>query len=374
MSNAYVLYGWHLSYFSGKVRCYLQHNHVAFADTPVDFWTLTRRIKPRFGIPVMPVVVTPKGEWLQDSSAIIDRLEKELADRSVIPAAPVQRFAAYLLETWGDEWWMPIAMHTRWSYPENYALFEQDAGQALLPRFPRIMQRMAVAHVARLLRSYLPRVGIVPEQFAIMDGWTARTLDQLEAHFASNAYLLGSKPTIGDFGLIGPMYGHLGRDPWPRRELIAPRPHLRAWIDRMANVAPPDLRDLPQDDSLPASLTPILRLIVDEFLPMAEAINVEVAKEVAKTPGSVSRQPLLPRGLGPITHPMGDARFQRTALPFTLWKMQRVLDVYAAMTPAEQRAVRAWLKTLGGERLLDMKIPRLRRVGVLVGLDEERAA
>ena len=204
----------------------------------------------------------------------------------------------------------------------------------------------------------------------MMDGWTVRTLDLLEAHFTDNAYLLGSKPTLGDFGLIGPMYGHLGRDPWPRRELIAPRPHLRAWIDRMAQMPPPDIGDLPQHDELPASLAPILRLIIDEFLPMAEAIGVELAK----AQHSASRQQLLPRGLGPITHPMGNARFERSALPFTLWKMQRLLDVYAAMTQVEQRAVRMWLKTLGGERLLDMKIPRLHRVGVLVGLDEEKAA
>ncbi len=370
MSNAYVLYGWHLSYFAGKVRCYLQHKNIPFADTQVDFWTLTRRIKRRFGIPVMPVVVTPMNEWLQDSSAIIDRLEHEFPDRSVIPASPVQRFAAYLLETWGDEWWMPIAMHTRWSYPENYALFEHDAGQALLPRFPRLVQRLAVAYVARLLRSYLPRVGIVPAQFAMMDGWTVRTLDLLEGHFTANAYLLGDRPTIGDFGLIGPMYGHLGRDPWPRRELIAPRPHLRAWIDRMARMPPPHIGGLPPDDGLPASLAPVLRLIVDEFLPMAEAINAELAKAI----GSASRQQLIPRGLGPIPHPMGNARFERSALPFTLWKMQRLLDVHAAMAPVEQQAVRVWLKTLGGERLLDMKIPRLRRVGVLVGLDKEKAA
>lgn len=368
MSNSYVLYGWHLSYYAGKVRCYLQHKRIPFADAAVDFWTLTWRIKRRFGIPVMPVVVTPQGEWLQDSSAIIDRLEQEISDRSVIPLSPVQRFAAYLLETWGDEWWMPIAMHTRWSYPENYALFERDAGQALLPRFPKFLQRRAVARVAGLLRSYLPRVGIVPEQFAMMDGWTARTLDHLDAHFKVNAYLLGAKPTIGDFGLIGPMYGHLGRDPWPSRELISPRPHLRAWIDRMAQSPSPDIGNLPEDDSLPSSLAPVLRLIIDEFLPMAEAINVELAKAPAAIPG----QQLLPRGLGPIFHPMGNARFQRSALPFTLWKMQRLLDVYAAMTPVEQHAVRAWLKTLGGERLLDMKIPRLRREGVLVGLTRER--
>jgi glutathione S-transferase len=369
MSSAFVLYGWHLSYFSGKVRCYLQHKSIPFVDAPVDFWTLTRHIRRRFGIPVMPVVVSARGEWLQDSSAILDRLERDYPDRSVIPASPVQRFAAYLLETWGDEWWIPIAMHTRWSYPENYPLFEQEAGQALLPRFPKFLQRFAVARVASLLRAYLPRVGIVPGQFPVMDGWTARTLDLLDAHFAGSKYLFGGRPTIGDFGLIGPMYGHLGRDPWPKRELIGRRVHLRAWIDRMAQMPPPAIDALPADDSLPASLAPVLRLIIDEFLPMVEAIH----RETIKALDFGEPQRLLPRGLGMISHPMGNGRFERTALPFVVWKMQRLLDVYAAMTDDEQRAVRAWLKTLGGERLLDMKIPRLRRVGVLVGLEEKAA-
>jgi glutathione S-transferase len=369
MSNTYTLYGWHLSYFSGKLRCYLQHKKIPFADVPVDFWTLSQRIRRRFGIPVMPVVVSPKGEWLQDTSAIIDRLEGEFPDRSVVPSQPVQRFASYLLETWGDEWWIPIAMHTRWSYPENYPLFEHDAGQALLPRFPVFMQRFAVARVAGMLRSYLPRVGIVPEQFAIMEGWTARVLDLLDAHFASNAYLLGNRATIGDFGLIGPMYGHLGRDPWPKRELIAPRVHLRAWIDRMAQMPPPHVGELPADDVLPVSLTLLLRVIIDEFLPMVEAINDETDKALKQTASGAT----LPRGLGLISHPMGNGRFQRTALPFALWKIQRLLDVYACMTPTERKAVRAWLKSLAGERLLDMKIPRLRRVGVLVGLEERVA-
>ena len=367
MTKTYVLYGWHLSYFAGKMRCYLQHKQIPFVDTPVDYWTLTRRIKKRFGLPVMPVVVTPAGEWLQDTSAMIDRLELEFPDRAVIPEPPVQRFAAYLLETWGDEWWMPIAMHTRWSYPENYAMFEREAGQALLPRLPRFFQRRAVAQVARLLRSYLPRVGIVPAQFAMMDNWTTSTLDHLDQHFAHHRYLLGDRPTLADFGLIGPMYGHLGRDPWPKRELIAPRQNLRAWIDRMAQMPPAEIGVLPVHDTLPPTLTPIFRLIIDEFLPMAEAINVEMAKALNSAP----RHELLPRGLGPISHPMGNARFERGAITFTLWKMQRLLDVYAAMPPAAQTTVRDWLTTLGGQRLLDMKIPRLRRFGVQVGLNED---
>lgn len=370
MSSPCILYGWHLSYFSGKVRCYLQHKNIPFSDVPVDFWTLMRPIRRQFGIAIMPVVVATDGEWLQDSSVIIDRFEKQFPERSVIPVAPVQRFASYLLEMWGDEWWVPIAMHTRWSYPENYALFEREAGQALLPGFPRFMQRLAVARVASRLRGYLPRVGVVPGQLAIMDGWTARTLDLLDAHFAGSAYLLGDRPTIGDFGLIGPMYAHLGRDPWPRRELIAPRLHLRAWIVRMAQTPPPAVGELPADGSLPATLAPLLRLIAGEFLPMVEAIYAK-ATEAFQT---ASPGVLLSRGLGPIRHPMGNASFERTAMPFVLWKMQRLLDVYRSMAPTEQQAVRAWLESLGGGRLLDIKIPRLRRVGVLVGPEEKRAA
>jgi hypothetical protein len=103
---------------------------------------------------------------------------------------------------------------------------------------------------------------------------------------------------------------------------------------------------------------------------MVEAINAEMSKALRPA----APRALLPRGLGLITHPMGNGRFQRTALPFAIWKVQRLLDVHASMTPDEQQAVRTWLKSLGGERLLDMKIPRLRRVGVLVGPEEEKAA
>jgi len=34
-------------------------------------------------------------------------------------------------------------------------------------------------------------------------------LDALNSHFKHYPYLLGWKPYIGDFGLLGPMYAHL---------------------------------------------------------------------------------------------------------------------------------------------------------------------
>ena len=74
----------------------------------------------------------------------------------------------------------------------------------------------------------------------------------------------------------------------------------------------------------------------------------------------------LPRGLGEVAFPMGAGTFRRAALPYTLWMVQRSLDVYRRMTPAEQQQVRGWVRTVGGERWLELDIPRLRRVGLCV--------
>jgi glutathione S-transferase len=358
-----TLYGWHLSYFTGKVLCYLRYKQILFVDQPVSLLTLVWRIKRKTGAAVMPVLRTPAGEWIQDSSIIMDRMEAVYPKRPVVPPTPVQRFASSLMEAWGDEWWIPMAMYTRWTHPENDALFEKEAGNSLLPHFPAFVQRRAAAYVASTLRGYLPSVGVRPEQYALMDGWMARMLDLLDAHFAQQPYLFGDRPGVGDFGLVGSMYGHLGRDPWPARQLIAPRLHLRAWIDRMAH--PVDTASHGQwlaGDHIAPTLAAIFRILFKEFLPMLEGINRQVK---AALPGLVPGK-ALPRGLDDVEMPMGEGRFRRLAMPYTLWMAQRTQDVYRTMNEQEQAQVRDWLVSVGGSHFLELDIPRLRRSGLRV--------
>lgn len=369
MSDVYTLYGWHLSYFTGKALCYLRYKQVPHRHQAVDMVTLMWRIRRQTGAAVMPVLVTPQGEWINDSSRIIDHLETRMPGPSIHPDTPVQRFASYLMEAWGDEWWIPLAMHTRWTYPENYALFEREAGPALLPFMPGFVQRRAVRRVASTLRGMLPAVGVRPGQLAVMDSWMAGMLDRLNAHFAQHRFLFGDRPTLGDFGLVGSMYGHLGRDPWPARELVAPRPHLRAWIDRMARpeqsagaAGAPALRA--QDQILP-TLTPVFQAIAREFVPLLHGINEQVRARLADGPPDQ----LLPRRLGDVEVPMGAGRLRRAALPYSLWMAQRTLDVYRGMHPLAQQQVRAWLASIGGEPLLALDIPRLRLHGVRVAVE-----
>ena len=364
MARPYILYGWHLSYFTGKARCYLKYKGLPFVDQEVSLYTLAWRIPRKTGVQVMPVLRTPADEWIQDTHLIIDRIEAEVPERSVIPDAPWQRWLAYLLEAWADEWWVPIAMHTRWSYPENYALFQHDAGRALLPGFPRFVQRKAVDRIARYLRSMLPAVGIRPEQNAVLEAWAHAMMAQLDTHFAAHSYLLGGRPTLADFGLVGTMYGHLGRDPWPKREMVARYPHLRAWIERMA--APPDRRmgALFPDDEIPPTLLPIVRQVVHECVPWFDGIAAEITRLQAERPGRFPPGKPLHRRLGDITLRTGQGDFKRAALPFTLWLAQRPREAFAAMDAAGQGRVRAQLQTLGGEALLDRPWPALQRHGL----------
>lgn len=363
MSKPHVLHGWHLSYYSGKTRAYLRYKNIPFDDHAVDAITLMRRIPARTGATVMPVVVTPDGEWLQDTTHIVDVLEQKFPDAPVLPATPRQRFVAELLEMWADEWWIPTAMHYRWSFPENYVLFEADAGDALLPGFPRFAKNRLVAYVASKLRGYLPSVGVVPAQFVTMERWTEAMLDALDQHFTSLPFLLGSKPSIADFALLGPLYGHLGRDPYPKRTLLDPRPHLQAWVERM-NAPKPGAGEFLAGDEIPVTLRPLFNALFGEFWPMLAGIRDEVGKALATLPPQRKR---LPRALGTIEFPMGAARFRRDAMPYTLWMFQQIQDHYAQLDGTARASVDAWLHEHNAADAMKLEVGvRLKRAGLHV--------
>lgn len=368
MRKPYILHGWHLSYFAGKTRAYLRYKGLPFVDHPVDALNLLWRIPRKTGAKVMPVLVTPEGEWLQDSKHICEVIESRFPQRPVTPSTPRQLIAALLLEAWADEWWMPSAMHYRWSFPENYPLFERDSGDALLPGFPRFFKDRIAAYVARTLRGYLPAVGVLPQQFALMERWTEGMLDALERHFSAHAFLLGGRPCIADFALFGPLYGHLGRDPWPRKHLVEPRPSLKSWVERMGAVeGAKDQGDWLADDALPASLQPLFDSVFREFWPMVLGIREETRKILPQLRDRSSR---LPRALPAIEFPMADGRFHRAAMPYTLWMMQRIADRYRGLDAAGRDSVDAWLRGQGGPKEIVQSDPglRLERAGLHVRL------
>lgn len=367
----YTLYGWKLSYFTGKLYSYLRCKNIPFVENNVNVYTLYSKVKKNTGAVVMPALTTPEGEWLQDTRNIINMLEKRFPDSpSVFPKTPKRLFVSNLVEAWGDEMWITSAMHYRWSYPESVEQFKREAGDALLPYAPRILKNHFASKTAATLIGYLPYVGVVPDQIPIIEKWTVGMLGKLDAHFKENDYLLGNgHPSIGDFGLMGPLYAHLSRDPWPRDHLMSQYPHVKAWVDRMlvpggtGGVNPVGTsRD---NDEIPPTLVPILRLIFAEFTPMAEETLGQLNQLLSDWPkGKLIRRTLY-RDV-PIRFPMGEQEFSRTCNPHLLYKVQGVLDAFKQAPDDEQLSVAKWADELGGKRMLSLDIPRLERVALQV--------
>lgn len=363
MNDPYVFHAWPLSLYSGKVRAYLRYKGIAHVEKPIRAWTFRALVK-KVGAVVMPVVQTPEGEWLQDSSDIMDRLEQRFETAPVLPATPRQRIAALVLEAWGDEFWLPAAMHYRWNFPENYTqLFEREAGELLAPLAPRFIRDRLAAGIAAKLRGFLPGLGVVAGQLETIEAWTEGMLDVLDAHFAQYPYLLGTRPSYGDFGLIGPLFAHLGRDPYPRRTLVEPRRHLAAWVARMQQPAQPRSGGFLPDDEVPETLAPVFRAIFAEFWPNLAAIQGEVRRALPDLrPGRGFR-----RSLGEIEFPMAARPYRRLATPFSLWMAQRPLDAYRNLHAGAQRSVDQWLAGVGGAEAMHLQIePRLKRTALHV--------
>ena len=133
-------------------------------------------------------------------------------------------------------------------------------------------------------------------------------LDALNTHFEQYPYLLGWRPSIGDFGLIAPMYAHLGRDPYPARLMQQRAVSVYRWVERMNRYDQDEPEffnagtDFVNDDEVPESLMAVLRVLAEDFVPetlaAAEAINGWMAEKnrkgcagagrLAKAPGTAS--------------------------------------------------------------------------------------
>lgn len=359
MKHQYILHGWKLSYFTAKVRAYMQYKQFDFEDREMGAYDLMVRIPKKTGASVMPVVQTKSGEWLQDTTEIIAALESHHPSPPIGTATPVQEITAMLLEIWADEFWIPAAMHYRWSYKGNYPLFEHDGGNALAPYAPKFLRRKLVAHIAGKLKGYLPGVGVTPKQNPLIERWANTNLDLLEAHFSELPYLLGSQPTIADFALIGPLHAHLNRDPETKRLLMDSRPKVQDWIARVIQ-GKQAARPLTANQAAAETLSPIMQGLFDELIlqcfAIADLVN-HFVQDNQKQSGDG-----LPRGIGEITFPTLDGEFTRMATPYTLWMLQRVQRRYQSYTDSEQQQVDRWLEGFQQRPLSDWNLgPALSR-------------
>ncbi len=76
----YRLYVLDVSYFSGKLEAYFRWKEIPFERIEATWRQINTRLLPHTGIARVPLVQTPDGTWLQDTTPIIDWLEQRHPD------------------------------------------------------------------------------------------------------------------------------------------------------------------------------------------------------------------------------------------------------------------------------------------------------
>jgi len=310
-------------------------------------------IIPRIGDNIIPVLISPEDIAVQDTTEIIDSLEERFTDASVYPKTPLQRLVALLFEVYGDEWLLIPAMYYRWWFKkDNYDFIVSEFGKTSMPDALPEIQRATGEMIAGFFGGLLPALGVSDRNHKQIEEWYESFLDCFNEHLKSHPFLLGTRPSVGDFGLMGPLYAHLYRDPYPGRLMRSRAPLVARWVERM-NAPEPNSGQFLRDDEISETLCPILRMMFDEmFPPMLDTVE-KLGKWLDQHP-----EEEIPESLGRHKFSIRGAKEMRNIRPYNQWMFQRPIEHYQSLSGAEKEGADKFLKALGGYEGMQVTIRR----------------
>jgi glutathione S-transferase len=350
-TRPFLFYAAEISYFSAKVRPALRYKAVPYVEKLPTRAAYRDVIVPRTGLAFIPILITPEDDTWQDTSEILDALEARVPDPPLHPRSPLLRAVALLFELYADEFLILPAMHYRWSFPESEAKARADF--AASTGDPESASRFADR-----MQGSIAALGVSAASIPGIEAHLADLLRLLEAHFASHPHLLGSRMSLADCSLMGPLYAHLYLDAVPGRLLRASAPRVCHWIERMNHPDPAEPGEWLAEGELPESLLALLALIGRDAVPVVlDTLRAFESWADAHPPGLAE----LPRAVGFHETGLRGAAFQRYTSPYSLWMAQRSWDAHRALSPAGRGAVLCALAGTGCESLLAWQ-PRRRVV------------
>lgn len=371
-TDRYTLWGTAHSLYTGKVRSYLIKKGVAFQEIHPTHPRFQTEIVPAVGLLVVPVLETPDGELVQDTTDIVEHLEACQPGAPMIPVTPVQRVVAWLLDAYGSEALLPLAMHYRWSYRARQENFlRAEFGRAVHAGPDRAGRLAAGLQLMEYFNSFLPPLGVTLETVPVIEAIHLELLDVLDIHFQHHPYLLGGHPSIADFGFMAPLYAHLARDPVPATLMKNVAPNVYRWTERMntPGIVDGEFWDRPAallpEDEIPATVLPVLRLIFETWGP-------ELRANVAAYTAWLEAHPALPSGhvvahqqqrkvhptLGQIEYQLRGTKFARASHPHSLWHFEKAASLARALDGEASVRLTALLQATDGVETMRLRLPR----------------
>jgi len=274
------VYGAKISYFTGKFENYLRYKEIPYEHIPMGTLKIQAEIRKNIGVIQFPNVKLANGNWMTDTTPMIQWFEAEFPEGPVIPDDPEQAFFSLLLEDYADEWlWRP-AMHYRWHYKQDAfslsrAIVDELLGSILLPGW---IKRWIIR--TRQRTGFTVGDGIHKGNIEGIEATYINTLKYLQAIFEKRPFLLGDKPSLADIGFSGSMFRHFGIDPTASAIMRETAPAVYEWTARLWNARHSKIEGS-WVEGVPENWGPILDDIGAAYLPYLCA-NVDAWKSGQK--------------------------------------------------------------------------------------------
>jgi glutathione S-transferase len=269
----YKIYGAPGSPYSIKVRAAFRYKHI------VHVWKMMGAGGPevmgKVKVPVIPVIEFPDGHFANDSTPLLQDIERRHPDRAIYPADPALNFLALLLEDFGDEWLTKAMFHYRWyraadqDQMSKWLAFDRMMGQGA----PAIEQAAAIFRDRQVGRMSI--VGCTPQNAPVIEDATFvawRALDQLAV---DGPFLFGSRPSVADFAIYG-QYLQLATDPTPQTLMRAAAPYLYRWLFDLDDASGVDGEWIGDVSALHPSVHVLLRQAGEIYMPFLMANDAAI--------------------------------------------------------------------------------------------------
>ena len=231
MADLYRIFGAEMSPYSVKVRSYFRYKGIPHQ------WVLRNaasqaEYEKYAKVPIVPLVVTPQGTGIQDSTPIIDQMEQLFPEPSVHPGDDVACFISALIEEFGDEWGNKWMFHYRWTRDVDQI---SSAGRIARMRASQASEQEQAELAGTIRARMVDRlwfVGSNAQTASQIEAGFRDMLALLEAHLSQRPYLFGARPAYGDFGLWGQFY-EMWTDPTAGGLIEGGAPRVLDWVHRM---------------------------------------------------------------------------------------------------------------------------------------------
>ena len=231
-----TLYQFEISPFCDKVRRILNVKHVPYRIEevpPTKTLSVVRKLNPAGKLPF----ITDDGRTVADSTDIAYYLDERYPEPRLIPDDPRQRALCHVLEDWADESLYFYEMRLRFTLPHNARRFIPE----LVKYESALVQRTAPLAMPRVLRRTVASQGVGKKPLEIVLRDVERHLDAVQGLLGTSDWLLGDRLSLADISVFAQLFCIRASDEGGR--MVAVRPTLAVWLDRVALATAPRIDD-----------------------------------------------------------------------------------------------------------------------------------